>query len=185
VDRCASELISEIRGQQLLSQAEDGRLPVTPEAVGTLKLIQTAAAQYRERSESKDRTILVDPLSHDLQMETDPAILSGVLGKMLKNALAATKPGGTVTIGCEATQGGIEFCVHNPGVIPRAAQLQIFQGPLSAKGGGRILGTYSMRLLTERYLGGTVRFESSPLHGTRFVAHYPTAAVNAAVEAVA
>ena len=183
--RCASVLISEICCQQLLSQAEDGRLSVTPEAVGTLKLVQTAAAQYRERSESKERTILVDPLSDDLQMETDPAILSGVLGKMLKNAIAATEPGGTVTIGCEATQGGIEFCVHNPGVIPRAAQLQIFQGPLSAKGGGRLPGTYSMRLLTERYLGGTVRFESSSLHGTRFVAHYPAAVVNAAVEAVA
>lgn len=177
VDRCASELISEIHGQQLLSQAEDGRLPVTPEAVGTLKLVQTAAAQYREHSEFKERTILVDPLSGDLQIETDPAILSGVLGKMLQNALAATKPGGTVTIGCEATQDGIEFCVHNPEVIPRAAQLQIFQGPLSTKGGGRILGTYSMRLLTERYLGGTVRFESSPLHGTSFVARYPTAVV--------
>jgi PAS domain-containing protein len=185
VDHCASELISEIRGQQLLSQAEDGRLSVTPEAVGTLKLVQTAAAQYRERSESKERTILVDPLSDDLQMETDPAILSGVLDKMLKNAIAATEPGGTVTIGCEATQGGIEFCVHDPGVIPRAAQRQIFQGPLSAKGGSRIPGTYSMRLLTERYLGGTVRFESSSLHGTRFVAHYPAAGVHATVEAVA
>jgi CheY-like chemotaxis protein len=185
VEQCAAELLSEIHNQQQLSQAEAGQLSVTPEAVGALKLVQTAAAQYRERSESKERTILIDPLSDDLQMETDPAILSGVLGKMLKNALAATEPGGTVTIGCEATQGGIEFCVHNPGVIPQAAQLQIFQGPLSAKGGGRIPGTYSMRLLTERYLGGTVRFESSPVHGTRFVAHYPTAVVNGAVEAAA
>jgi CheY-like chemotaxis protein len=185
VEQCAAELLSEIQNQRQLLQAEAGQLSVTPEAVGALKLVQTAAAQYRERSESKERTILIDPLSDDLQMETDPAILSGVLGRMLENALVATEPGGTVTIGCEATQGGIEFCVHNPGVIPRAAQRQIFQGPLSARGGGRILGTYSMRLLTERYLGGTVRFESSPLHGTRFVAHYPTAVVNAAVEAAA
>ena len=180
VDQSATELLAEIHSQQQLSQAEAGRLSITPEPVGTLELIRTAAAQHRDQPESKERTILVDPLSEDLRMETDRAILSRVLGNMLKNALAATQPGGTVTIGCEATQGGIEFGVHNPGVIPRAEQSQIFQRSSSTKGGGRVLATYSMKLLTERYLGGTVRFESTPLRGTRFVARYPTAVATAA-----
>jgi signal transduction histidine kinase len=70
--------------------------------------------------------------------------------------------------------------VHNPGTIPREAQLQIFQRSFSTKGGGRGLGTYSMKLLTERFLGGAIRFESSPLQGTRFIARYPAALANAA-----
>jgi sensor histidine kinase regulating citrate/malate metabolism len=85
-----------------------------------------------------------------------------------------------VTIGCQASQGGIEFYVHNPGVIPRAEQLQIFPRSLSTKDGARVLATYKMKLLTEGYLGGTVRFESSSPHGTRFVARYPAAVAGAA-----
>jgi len=183
MDQCAAELVAEIYSQRQLSQAEAGQLPVEPRALGTLELVQTAAAQWRDRSESRERAILVDPLSEDLRMETDPAILSRVLGDMLKNALAATQAGETVTIGCQATPDGIEFCVHNPGVIPRAMQLQIFQNSLSTLGGGRLLGTYSMKLLTERYLGGTVRFESSPLRGTRFIARCPAAIAGGATAA--
>ena len=176
-DQCASELVSELRGQQLLSQAEDGRLSVKRAAVGSLELIQKAAAEFRNYSQSEKRTILVDPLSEDLRMETDPAILSRVLGNMLKNGLVATLPGGAVAIGCQATQDGIEFWVRDPSVIPEAAQLRIFQRSFSMEDGARALGTYSMKLLTERYLGGSVRFESSPLDGTRFVAHFQTASV--------
>ena len=94
---------------------------------------------------------------------------------MLKNAIEATGSGGTVTIGCQAAQGEVEFWVHNAGVIPREVQLQIFPRSFSSKAGGSSLRTYSMKLLTGRCLGGTVRFESSPFRGTRFIARYPTA----------
>lgn len=39
--------------------------------------------------------------------------------------------------------------------MPRTSQLQIFQRSFSTKGKGRGLGTYSIKLLTERYLKGT------------------------------
>jgi signal transduction histidine kinase len=175
MDQCAAELLSEIRGQQQLLGAEVGQLAVRRAWLRTLELVQTAAAEYRNRADSKGRTILVDPLSADLRMETDPAILSRVLGNMLKNALEATQPGGTVTIGCAASQGGIEFCVHDRGVIPQGDQTQVFQRSFSSKGSGRAVRNYSIKLMTERYLGGTIRFESSPLQGTRFIAHYPMA----------
>jgi CheY-like chemotaxis protein len=181
-DQSASELLAELRGQQLLSQAGDGRLSIMLKAVGTLDLVRTVASEFRNYSQSKKRTILVDPLSQDLRMETDPAVLSRVLGNMLKNALVATPPDGTVTLGCQATQGGIEFCVHTPGIIPRAAQPQTLPRSLSTKDGSQGLSTYSMKLLTERYLGGTVRFESGPF-GSRFVVRYPRTVASAGAEA--
>jgi CheY-like chemotaxis protein len=174
MEQSVAELFAEIRGHRLLSQAEAGPLSVTRAEVGTLELVRTAAAEYRGHPGSRDRMIVVDPLSGDLRIETDPAVLSCVLGNMLKNAIEATEPGGTVTIGCQAAQGGVEFWVHDSGVIPPETQLQIFPHSFSTKGGSRGLRTYGMKLLTERYLGGTVRFESSPLQGTRFVACYPT-----------
>jgi hypothetical protein len=44
----------------------------------------------------------------------------------------------------------------------------MFQRNFSTKGPGRGVGTYSVRLLTERYLGGQVSLLSSPESGTRF-----------------
>jgi signal transduction histidine kinase len=44
----------------------------------------------------------------------------------------------------------------------------------STKGGrGRGLGTYSVRLLTERHLGGQVDFRSVPEEGTTFFVRLP------------
>jgi len=184
VDHCASELLAELRGQQLLSKAEDGRLSIMPKVVRPLDLVRMVAAAFRNYSQSKERTIVVDPVAEDLRMETYPAILSRVLGNMLKSALLATPPGGTVTIGCQATQGGVEFCVHNPSFIPQETQSQIFPRSPSSKDGVRGLSAFSMKFLTERYLGGTVGFESGPLHGARLVARYPLTVTSAGAKAM-
>jgi sensor histidine kinase regulating citrate/malate metabolism len=60
-------------------------------------------------------------------------------------------------------------------VIPRDVQLQLFKRSFSTKGEGRGLGTYSMKLLTERYLNGRVGFRTSESAGTTFTASYPLA----------
>jgi len=87
---------------------------------------------------------------------------------MTKNALEASRPGETVSLGCDQKDNGIAFWVHNPGVMPPDVQLQIFQRSFSTKGAGRGIGTYSIKLLTERYLMGTVSFTSSSGQGTTF-----------------
>ncbi len=74
-------------------------------------------------------------------------------------------------MGVEA--GRVWFEVHNPAYMPRDIQLQVFQRSFSTKGEGRGLGTYSIKLLTERYLCGTVSFKSSPEEGTVFRVEYP------------
>ena len=51
--------------------------------------------------------------------------------------------------------------------------MKIFQRSFSTKGEGRGLGTYSMKLLTERYLGGRVSFTTSADEGTIFKVALP------------
>ena len=91
---------------------------------------------------------------------------------MIKNALEASLPAKTVTVSCRCAGDRVQFAVHNPGVMPREAQLQVFQRSFSTKGRGRGLGTYSMRLLSE-YLRGEVAFTSTKEEGTTFIASYP------------
>jgi sensor histidine kinase regulating citrate/malate metabolism len=57
--------------------------------------------------------------------------------------------------------------------MPRNVQLQVFQRSFSTKGADRGLGTYSIKLLTERYLNGKVWFTTSPEGGTTFTCQYP------------
>jgi signal transduction histidine kinase len=63
--------------------------------------------------------------------------------------------------------------VHNPAYIPRNVQIQLFLRSFSTKGAGRGLGTYSLKLLGERYLGGHVSFVSDEQEGTVFTLTVP------------
>ena len=66
------------------------------------------------------------------------------------------------------------ICVNNSAVVPQDVQLQVFQRSFSTKGAaGRGIGTYSMKLFGERYLGGEVGFVSRELEGTTFRLRLP------------
>ena len=64
--------------------------------------------------------------------------------------------------------------VHNPGFIDEAVQPHLFERSFSTKADkGRGIGTYSMKLYGERYLGGTVSYSSDLASGTRFCFFLP------------
>ena len=164
----ANSLVDEIKAQQILVAAERGELAVAPTRVNSVTLLGEVRSAYLNHEVAMGRAIDVDPRSDVVFFTTDPLLLRRVLGNLLKNALEAARPGETATLACHSLPHGVEFTVHDPGVMPRSAQLQIFQRSFSSKGDGRGLGTYSVRLLTERYLGGTVGFDSTPEQGTTF-----------------
>ena len=166
-------LISEIRSQQDLTRAEAGELVSQTQTIMVGPFVTDLVQQYERHSVSADRHIRVLAIDETLTFSSDPALLGRVIGNMIKNALEAAKPGETVTIGAVATESEVAFAVHNPTFIPRHIQLQIFNRSFSTKGAGRGLGTYSMKLLSERYLNGHVWFESLEETGTTFYASYP------------
>jgi len=58
--------------------------------------------------------------------------------------------------------------------MPEAVQLQMFQPSFSTKGAkGRGIGSYSVKLLTEKYLQGKVWFVSREPEGTTFFVALP------------
>ncbi len=101
-------------------------------------------------------------------------LLRRVLGNLVKNALEATPPGGTVELGADDHGARLVFSVHNEGAMPAEVQQQLFQRSFSTKGEtGRGIGTFSARLLTERCLGGVIGFTSSEGLGTTFTVALP------------
>ena len=169
----SNSLVDEIKAQQMLVAAESGELSVEPMRLNSLSLLYELIAAYANHEVAIGRSLAIDPGAAPVFFESDKALVRRVVGNMIKNALEASAPGQLVTVGCVAIADGVKFTVHNPNEMPRSVQLQVFQRSFSTKGSGRGLGTYSMRLLTEHYLRGSVGFTSSAAEGTTFFASYP------------
>jgi signal transduction histidine kinase len=191
VSRLVGQLEREIQVQRALLEAEQGtlrpeRVPVTPTV-----MLADLRAMFVEGQTAVRRTLIVEDFCTDVELETDPVLLGRVLINMLKNAFEATPSDGLVRIWCEreippdangklGTGGVLAFHVHNPGEIPHEVADRIFQRSFTTKGGsGRGLGTYSMKLLGERYLGGRVTFTTSA-EGTVFSIRLPLPSSTAA-----
>lgn len=166
-------LVDEVKAQRELQAAENGELSTTPAPLDTREFIEEIASLYRNHSVASGMNIAIRPESQPLKMLTDKTLLRRVLGNMVKNALEASVEGQTVELSCQAQDGQVVFEVHNPGFMAHEVQLQVFQRSFSTKARDRGLGTYSMKLLSERYLGGKVRFHSTQQSGTVFQAIYP------------
>jgi signal transduction histidine kinase len=166
----SDQLIEEIASQRTLVAAEAGELVAHPEPVAIDDLLRQIQAWFSGLSVAAGRTLVLEPMA-PITIATDPVLLRRVIGNLVKNALEATAPGGVVTIACLRVGDEVAFTVHNPGEIPPAVQLQLFMRSFSTKGRGRGLGTWSVKLLGERYLGGRVDFTTSAAAGTemRFV----------------
>jgi signal transduction histidine kinase len=169
----ARRLVSEIQGQRQLAEAETGELALSVASVQTRSVLAGIAAIYASSPEGRGRNLMVAAGAENLWMATDPALLSRVLSNLVKNALEASLPGQTITLDCRSQGNKVDFTVHNPAVMPAEVRRQVFQRSFSTKGVGRGLGTYSVKLLTERYLGGTAAFRSAAGEGTTFRVVYP------------
>jgi signal transduction histidine kinase len=167
----SARLIEEVDAQRQLIAAESGELFVNPSPIETLELLDEIVAQYS--GNARGRFIRISPASKNVSFRSDRMLLRRVIGNLLKNALEASSEGEAVTVGSNQVEDGIEFRVHNTGTMEHDVQLQLFQRSFSTKGLGRGLGTYSARLLTQRYLKGTVSFTSSFEEGTTFRVIYP------------
>jgi signal transduction histidine kinase len=113
-------------------------------------------------------------MSQQVYFTSDPILLKRVLTNMVKNAIEASAEGHSVTIGSQLIDSKVNFWVKNENVIPDNVQLQIFQRSFSTKGISRGLGTYSMKLIGEKYLKGKVSFQSNEKTKTIFTIDLPT-----------
>jgi signal transduction histidine kinase len=183
VRHLADQLVDEITSQRDFLAAESGDLLVEPRPVVAGEVAGMVAQRYRNHPVTGDRQVFLAGPRHRLQFRTDPTVLARVLGNMLKNALEASPDGAVVTLdygrrdgrsmGATGQAAAVWFSIHNPGFIPVEAQPFIFTRAFSTKGAGRGLGTYGMKLLCERFLGGRVDFRSHPADGTVFTVTLP------------
>ena len=173
IHRAVSQLTDEIIYQKQLLAAETNELETNCTPLRSDDILDVVAATFQGGEQARDRRIVVENACSNIVFHSDPVLLRRVVGNMVKNALEATPAGGEIRLGSRALADAVEFSVQNAGVIPRSVQMRIFSRSFSTKGVGRGLGTYSIKLLTERYLGGRADFVSNREDGTIFRVRLP------------
>jgi signal transduction histidine kinase len=165
----ARRLAKEVTIQRALLDQRLGDLPVTLETVDAGTVLDEVHALYADHPHAFGKVLQVTAPPGRWHVRTDVSLLVRVVGNMVTNALEATARGGTVHLWCQQRDDRVQFCVQNRGtMLPNVAR-RVFQRHFTTKGGsGRGLGTYAMKLIGERYLGGEVAFESGAAAGTRF-----------------
>ena len=161
-------LVEEIEAHRQLLAAENDKLSVSTKKLNSLRIVEGVVKLYSKHEACYKKNLVIDDDSEEIELISDLVLLRRVIGNIVKNALEACRDNETVKVACRKNGNNVEFMVHNPGAIPHDVRLQIFQRSFSTKGEGRGIGTYSVKMFTEKYLGGKVDFSSSEETGTVF-----------------
>ncbi len=168
----ASHLTAEVDAQRRLLQAECGELVPDLRSVACEAVLDELEVALGSDLAGRLVRLPVPPEAGCLR--TDPAILCRILSNMVMNALEALPSGGQAKIWFERRGGRPSYVVENPGCMAPEVADGVFQRSFSTKADcGRGLGTYSMKLLGETVLGGTVGFTTNWTEGTRFFIELP------------
>lgn len=157
-----------------LSLAERNELQLNKVDFYVFELIHDIVELFNANS-FQSYEIVLDDNAVDFKLFTDKVLLNRVITNMVKNATEAPSVNlpSIITINTFITANNVRISVMNDCVIPETVQYQMFQRSFSTKSEGRGVGTYSMKLIGEKYLGGKVDFVSSADKGTVFYIDLP------------
>jgi len=137
-------------------------------------ILQEITEVYLHHPRAQGRFLDIEALTENFSLVTDASLFMRVAHNMITNALEATDEGGSVKVRFESDEEGAYFSVWNAKAIPIDFQKRIFQRNFTTKSEeGHGLGTFSMKLFGEKYLGGKVSFTSDPDLGTEFLFSLP------------
>ncbi len=170
------ELIDEILDTARL---EVGAYRISPAPVALAPLIADAARMLRERAARGGLTLDLPALDPGETISVDARAIRQVLINLLANAIKFTAVGGRVAVTVARMPGAIEIAVSDSGVGIAEADLERIFVPFVQverergrfhEGAG--LGLPLSRRIVEMH-GGTLRPESRPGEGSRFVVTLP------------
>jgi len=168
--KLTNQLICEIESQNFLYMAEKGDLQVDFHEINVPELLISICNLYKIYGAEYKKFIALPEINGDKIIKTDSVLLTKILGHLIKNALEASDEGQTVKVLYKKEKDELIFSVHNDTVMSEEVKRNIFNKFFSTKALPSLgLGTYSIKLLTEKYLSGTVEFTSEEGEGTTFV----------------
>ena len=162
-----------------LAQIEAGKSAVQYEMIKIPELIDKAVSILKPLADRK-RQALIALSGADLpELSGDPEKLTQVMTNLIDNAIKYTPEKGSISVEAEPVSGGIELSVSDNGLgIPPKDVSRIFERfyrvdrARSRALGGTGLGLSIVKHIIESH-GGTVRVQSEPGKGSRFIIFLP------------
>jgi len=174
IHQASLRLTKEVAIQRCLSQSESSIYHPSWLEFTTGQVIEELHSFFANHPVAIGKNISISENYPVVSFTIDISLLLRILCNMIINALEATAANGEVKIWFEHDGDFFSFCVWNVQEIPPDVTNRIFQRNFSTKEqAGRGIGTYSMKLLGEKILGGQVSFTTSKSEGTIFRFTYP------------
>jgi signal transduction histidine kinase len=157
--------------EAMLMDARPDRQPLERQAVDVSKVLNDCVEMLGAEIKAREVRVDVDPMP---VVPGDAALLTGVFGNLLSNALQyGPREGGEIQISAERSEAGWTFSVESPGPpIPEIDRQRIFEpwqrgwGERRARGVG--LGLAIVRQVVERHGGQVGITTPSNAAGNRF-----------------
>jgi len=173
IKRGIYDLADEIKFQRNISAAERDELVISQTTLSSMELLRNMAEDFLPYQSIFNKNVVIDKTSVDTLFKSDKVLINRILTNLIKNALEAIKENEVVTIGSKLELGRVIFWVQNNLVLSNEIKTKIFNRSFSTKGAGRGIGTYSVKLFTEKYLKGKAYFISEQDKGTIFFVEFP------------
>jgi len=171
--KSTSNLIDEISTHRLLANGKSDEYISQPVIINSFMFYKELKTEFESLSD-KSIIISLDKWSENFSFTADRVLIKRVITNMIKNAIEAENHKGKITLGMMTLkEKGAMLWVHNQTYMSEEVQLQVFNRSFSTKGPDRGLGTFSMKLLTEKFMKGKISFTSTPSNGTTFIIEIP------------
>ena len=105
-------LVGDLR---VLTQADAGELPLNPQSIAPVQILERAAQIYQHHAEQQQVTLTAQAPAELPNIRVDEARMLQVLDNLISNALRYTPPGGQITLGAHISPGGVTLSVRDTG----------------------------------------------------------------------
>ena len=168
--RLLGRMIEDLR---ILSLADAGELPLTPQPVQLRALLEQVAARHAVAAQQKGIVLRVDAGDNLPLVQIDIERMAQVLDNLILNAFRYTPAQGEVTLAAHASQGSVKIQVRDTGSGIAAADLahifdRFYRGDTARPQNGESgLGLAIAKSIVEAHRG-SIRADSMPDQGAAF-----------------
>ena len=162
-----------------LSKIEAGRFQLRMEEVDCNEIAHSVARLIRPRTVEHGLSMVMDLPETPILLNADKRAVKQVLINLLSNAVKFTPESGTVTLGCQPWQDGVEFTVSDTGIGIDEKEMHVALAPFgqidsqfNRKYEGTGLGLPIVKGIVELH-GGTLEIRSQPGDGTTVTVRFP------------
>ncbi|HOF64386.1 MAG TPA: HAMP domain-containing sensor histidine kinase [Dermatophilaceae bacterium] len=161
-----------------LSRADEGRLAIVPVDMDLAGVASGAAARLAPQAADAGITLDVRPAAGPVVVCADPDRVSQIVTNLVGNAIHATPPGGTITVGVTRKGERALVTVSDTGVGLSAGDLarvfeRFYRAPGSAREHGSGVGLTIARMLARGHGGEVYAASPGPGLGATFTLDLP------------